>query len=203
MPSSEGRSVDVGEEDLRRDRCDRDLDPLVRGPVAERARVQPGRGPQDPAQVHRPRGRGRHRAGRPADGRAGLAPAGDRVVPAADRSPAAAGVLAEHRAAPRLHRRPAEGGGDGRDDPSAAARRARLGGERGQRAPLGAGHPARAGPSGPGHGAGRLPAARRAGADRLRPAGDVARPRERAAAGGVGVRDGPGLLATPVRGTRP
>ena len=52
---------------------------------------------------------------------AGLAAAGDRVVPAADRSPAAAGVLAEHRAPPRLHRRPVEGGGDGRDDPSAAA----------------------------------------------------------------------------------
>ena len=42
------------------------------------------------------------------------AAAGDRVVPAAGRSPAAAGDLAEHRAAPRLHRRPAEGGGDGR-----------------------------------------------------------------------------------------
>ena len=52
---------------------------------------------------------------------------------------------------------------------------------------------------GAGHGAGRRAAARRAGADRLRPAGDVARPRDGAAAGGVGVRDGAGVLAAPVR----
>ena len=38
---------------------------------------------------------GRDGAGRPADGRGRLAAAGDRVVPAAGRSPAAAGVLAE------------------------------------------------------------------------------------------------------------
>jgi hypothetical protein len=42
LPSGEGRSGDVGEEDLRHDRRDRDLDPLVCGPVAERTRDQPG-----------------------------------------------------------------------------------------------------------------------------------------------------------------
>ena len=46
---------------------------------------------------------------------------------------------------------------------------------------------------------GDAPPPGRAGADRLRPAGDVARPRDGAAAGGVGVRDGPGVLAAPVR----
>ena len=76
-----------------------------------------------------PRPGGGDRAGRAADGRGGLAHAGDRVVPGVGRHPAAAGVLAGHRVAPRLHRRPAQGGGDGRDDPPAAARRARLDGD--------------------------------------------------------------------------
>jgi hypothetical protein len=40
--SSGRRSAGVGEEDLRRDRRGGDLDPLVCGPVAERARDQPG-----------------------------------------------------------------------------------------------------------------------------------------------------------------
>src|SRR5690349_1036009 len=47
---------------------------------------------------------------------------GHRMVPNPGGSSAAAGVVAGHRAAPRLHRRPVEGGGDGRDDPSAVAR---------------------------------------------------------------------------------
>jgi len=58
---------------------------------------------------------------------------------AVGRPAVAAGVVAVDRASPRLHRRAAAGRGDGRDDPSAATRRARPGRERGQRAPLGAG----------------------------------------------------------------
>ena len=69
----------------------------------------------------------------------------------------------------------------------------------GERAAVGAGEPARGRPPRPGHGAARLPAAGVAGADRLRPAGDVARPGHRAAAHGVGVRDGAAVLAAHVR----
>ena len=47
---------------------------------------------------------------------------GGRVVPGVGRHPVAAGVLAGHRVPPRLHRRPAQGGGDGGDDPPAPGR---------------------------------------------------------------------------------
>ena len=173
LPSSEV-GADVGEEDLRHDRYRGDLDPLVRGPVAERAGRELGGGPQDATEVHGPGSGGGDRAGRPADGRGGLAHAGDRVVPGVGRHRVAAVELAKHRTAPRLHRRPAQGRGDGGDDPSAPRRRAWPGRVGGERAPVGAGEPARGRPPRAGHGAARLPAGGVAGADRLRPVGDVA-----------------------------
>ena len=74
---------------------------------------------------------------------------------------AAAGDLAGDRAAPRLHRRPAQGRGDRGDDPPAAGRRARAGRVGGQSAPVGARRnlPEEA-RRGPGHGAARHRAAR-------------------------------------------
>jgi len=118
----------------------------------------------------------------------------------AGRHRAAAGVLAGDRGAPRVHQRGVEGRGDRGDGPSAAARRARAGGVGGQPAPVGAGEPARGGPPRPG--AGAAPRRRRTwrgGPSRLRQVGDVARPGQRSAAGGVGVRAGAGLLAAHVR----
>ena len=60
--------------------------------------------------------------GGPPMAEARLAHAGDGLVPGAVRFRAAAGVLATDRAAPRLHRRPAQGGGDRGDDPPAPGR---------------------------------------------------------------------------------
>ena len=59
----------------------------------------------------------------------------------------------------------------------ASRRRARVGRERGESAPVGAGQPARGRPPGPGHGAVRHRGARLRGADRLREVGDVVDPR--------------------------
>ncbi len=116
----------------------------------------------------------------------------------AGRHRAAAGVLAGDRAPPRVHQRGVEGRGDRGDGPSAAARRARAGGVGGQPAPVGAGEPARGGPPRPG--AGAAPRRRRTwrgGPSRLRQVGDVARPGQRSAAGGVGERG----WCWPARGT--
>ena len=72
---------------------------------------EPGGGPQDAAQVHRPGECGGDRPGRPAVG--GGVGAGAGLVPAAGRYAAAAGDVAGDRDAPRLHRGPAQGRGDG------------------------------------------------------------------------------------------
>src|ERR1700750_2010001 len=70
-----GRGAD-GEENVRRDRRDRDSRALACGQVAERDVAEPGRGPQDDPQVRRPGGGGGDRPGRPGEGRGRGAGAG-------------------------------------------------------------------------------------------------------------------------------
>src|SRR3954454_45670 len=84
-----------GEEDVPRDRYNRDPGPLVRGPVSVRRRGLVGSGPQDDPAVCRGGDRGGLRARRtPADEPGRLGAAGQAVVPASDRYPASAGDLA-------------------------------------------------------------------------------------------------------------
>ena len=110
-----GMEPDVGEEDLRRDRHVMEI--LIHwyaGRSQHELAASLGVDRKTLRKYTAPAGRGGDRAGRPADGRGRLARAGDGLVPGAGRYRAAAGVLAADRAAPRLHRRPAQGGGDGR-----------------------------------------------------------------------------------------
>ena len=178
------------------DVVDRVRDAVGKGSYAGRSQnalaASLGGGPQDAAQVHRLGGRGGLVPRGPAmdGGMRGWRPAGS----AADRLSAAPGVVVGHRAVARLHHRPI-GGGDGHDDPPAAARRARLGRERGQSASVGAGEPARADPPGTGHRAARHAATRGTSAVDYGQLGDVGRSWVGPAACGVGVRDGPALLA--------
>jgi hypothetical protein len=199
LSSRLGRGAD-GEENVRRDRRDRDTGALACGQVAERDVAEPGRGPQDDPQVHRPGGGGGHRARRAGEGRGRVAGAGPGVVPGAVRHAAAAGDVAGDRSAPRLHRRAGEGRGADVDDPPAAAGRVRAGGERRELPPLRRRQPPGGGQAGAGDGlepaAGR---GRGTGADRLRDAGPLARSRVREAADCLGVRDGAGLLTAHVR----
>src|SRR6266487_6792987 len=95
--SSEGAD---GEEDVRRGRCDRDLDPLARGPLDQRGGGRPWRGPQDDPQVPGTGAGGGDTAGRVAAQRKGVGGAGGRVVPAPCRHAPAAGDLARDRPPP-------------------------------------------------------------------------------------------------------
>src|SRR5579862_8511094 len=84
LASRLGRGAD-GKENVRRDRRDRDTGALACGQVAERDVAEPGRGPQDAAEVRGAGGGGGDRPGRPGEERAGVAWAGPGVVPGAGR----------------------------------------------------------------------------------------------------------------------
>src|SRR6266511_3078739 len=72
-----------GEENVRRGRRDRDLDPLVCGPLHQRGGGQSRGGSQDDPQVPGPGGGGGDDAGRAGDVAGGLGGTGDGLVPAA------------------------------------------------------------------------------------------------------------------------
>src|SRR5215210_7461897 len=93
LPRLKGEGAD-GEENVRRGRRDRDLDPLVCGPVAQRGVGQLGRGSQDDPQVPGPGDRGGDGAGRSGVVAAGLGWPGAGLVSAAGRYAVAAGDVA-------------------------------------------------------------------------------------------------------------
>ena len=163
--------------------------------------AEPGGGPQDAAEVHRPGGGGGHRPGRAGEerGRSGRSWCGSWFPELADtrlRQVTWPAIGGHHEYITGA----AEGRGADVDDPPAAAGRARPGRQRGELPPVCRGE--RAGGDPPVAGDGVEPAAGRgrgAGADRLRAAGPLAGPGDREAAHGLGVRDGAGVLAAHVR----
>jgi len=198
LSSRRGRGAD-GKENVRRDRRDRDFRALGCGAVAERDVRLAGDRPEDDPEVPGAGGGGGHHARQRAQ-RAGVGGPGPGVVPAAVGHAAAAGDVAGDRGAPGLHRGADEGRGVAGDNSPAAAGREGTAGQRGERAPVYGGE--HSGGGAPVAGTGAVPVPGRAGrarADRLQAAGPLARSRQREAAGGMGVRNGAGLLPAHVR----